>query len=105
MANDTNTVLRAARNPVLAHKFLNFMLDRRNAMHNMAATGFTMPLTYASVSRLIYHGILPPSLTSAAVVSTFWGHGFKELQLLPAVDMLWRQAWNAVRRDSSRSGS
>ena len=105
VANDTNTVLRAARNPVLAHKFLNFMLDRRNAMHNIAATGFTMPLTYASVSRLIYQGILPPSLTSAAVVSTFWDHGFKELQLLPAVDMLWRQAWNAVRRDSSRSGS
>jgi hypothetical protein len=39
------------------------------------------------------------------VVSTFWGHGFKELQLLPAVDMLWRQAWNSVRRDSSPSGS
>jgi spermidine/putrescine transport system substrate-binding protein len=105
VANDTNTVLRDARNPVLAHLFLNFMLDRHNAMHNMAATGFMMPLTYASMSRLLSAGILPPSLTSAAVISTFWGHGFKELQIVPAVDMLWRQAWRAVRRDSSRSGS
>ena len=105
VANDTNTVLRGARNPVLAHLFLNFMLDRRNAMHNMAATGFTMPLTYASASRLIQHGILPPSLASAAVVSTSWVHGFKELPLLPAVDMLWRQAWQAVRRDSSPAQS
>jgi len=105
VANDTNTVLRGASNPVLAHLFLNFMLDRHNAMRNMASTGFTMPLTYASVSRLISEGILPPTLTSAATISTYWDHGFKELQFLPAVDMLWRQAWRAVRRDSSRSGS
>jgi len=100
VASDTNTVLRGARNPVLAHLFLNFMLDRRNAMRNMAATGFTMPLTYASVSRQIDAGILPPSLTSAVVTATYWDRGFKEFQLLPAVDMLWQQAWQAVRRDS-----
>jgi spermidine/putrescine transport system substrate-binding protein len=105
VANDTNTVLRGASNPVLAHLFLNFMLDRHNAMRNMASTGFTMPLTYASVSRLISEGVLPPTLTSAATISTYWDHGFKELQFLPAVDMLWRQAWRAVHRDSSRSGS
>src|SRR5215475_5125934 len=75
VANDTNTVLRGARNPVLAHLFLNFMLDRRNAMRNMAATGFTMPLSYAAVARLLSEGILPPSLTSAAVISTSWDHG------------------------------
>jgi spermidine/putrescine transport system substrate-binding protein len=103
VANDTNTVLRGARNPVLAHLFLNFMLDHRNAMHNMAATGFMMPLTYASISRLLSEGVLPPSLASAAVVSTYWDHGLKELQILPAVDMLWRQAWQAVRRDSSHA--
>lgn len=96
VANDTNTVLRGARNPVLAHLFLNFMLDHRNAMHNMAATGFMMPLRYATVPRLLHEGILPPSLTSAAVLPTYWDHGFKELQLLPPVDMLWRQAWNAA---------
>lgn len=104
VANDTNTVLRGARNPVLAHLFLNFMLDRNNAMRNMAATGFTMPLTYSSVSRLIHEGIVPPSLTSAVVVSTYWDHGFKEFQFLPAVDMLWKQAWQAVHRDSLRAG-
>jgi spermidine/putrescine transport system substrate-binding protein len=105
VANDTNTVLRGARNPVLAHLFLNFMLDHRNAMKNMAATGFMMPLTYASVARLIHEGILPPSLTSAAVLSTSWDHGLKELQFLPAINMLWSQAWQAVRRDSSHTGS
>jgi hypothetical protein len=41
VANDTNTVLRGAKNPVLAHLFLNFMLERANVMHNIAATGYT----------------------------------------------------------------
>jgi spermidine/putrescine transport system substrate-binding protein len=105
VANDTNTVLRGARNPVLAHLFLNFMLDRYNAMHNMAATGFTMPLNYAAAARLIREGILPPSLTSAAVLSTSWDHGFKEVPFQPAIDMLWHQTWRAVRRDASHTAS
>jgi spermidine/putrescine transport system substrate-binding protein len=105
VANDTNTVLRAARNPVLAHLFLNFMLNPRNAMRNMAATGFIQPLNYASVPRLVSAGILPATLTSAGVMPTSWDHGLKEVQVLPAVDQLWRQAWRTVVRDSSRTGS
>jgi spermidine/putrescine transport system substrate-binding protein len=97
-ANDTNTIVRGAQNPVLAHLFLNFMLDSQNAITNIAATGFTQPLTYATPSRLVYLGILPPGLTSAAVLSTFLDHGLKELQIPPAADQLWRQAWRSVRR-------
>jgi spermidine/putrescine transport system substrate-binding protein len=105
VANDTNTVLRGARNPVLAHLFLNFMLDPRNAIQNMAATGFIQPLTYASVPRLVHDGILPASLISAAVMPTYWDHGLKELQFVPAVDMLWRQAWHALTTRFVRRGS
>jgi len=104
VANDTNTVLRGARNPVLAHLFLNFMLNPSNAMHNMAATGFIQPLTYASLPRLVRDGILPASLTSAGITHTYWAHGLKEVQFLPAVDRLWRQAWHAVLRASSGAG-
>ena len=44
---------RGARSPVLAHLFCNFMLAHRNAMHNIAGTGFMQPLTYAAPHRLI----------------------------------------------------
>ncbi len=98
VANDTNTIVRGAQSPVLAHLFLNFMLDRQNAIKNIAATGFTQPLTYATPSRLVSLGILPPGLTSAAVLSTFLDHGLKELQIAPAADQLWRQAWRTARR-------
>jgi spermidine/putrescine transport system substrate-binding protein len=97
VANDTMTILRGARNPVLAHLFLNFMLDRNNALKNIAATGFTQPLTYATPSRLVDLGILPSSLTSAAVMATFFDRGIKELEINSAADQLWRQAWSAVK--------
>jgi spermidine/putrescine transport system substrate-binding protein len=96
VANDTNTIVRGARNPVLAHLFLNFMLDRHNAIRNIAATGFTQPLSYATPSRLIHLGILPPSLTSAAVLSTFVDNSLKEYAISPSADRLWRQAWRSL---------
>ena len=56
VANDTGTVLRGAQNPVLAHLFLNFLLNRANAMHNIAGTGYMQPLTYATPKRLVSGG-------------------------------------------------
>jgi len=105
VANDINTVLRGARNPVLAHLFLNFMLERANVMHNVAATGYTQPLTWLTPSRLVSAGILPASLTSAAVPSTFFDRGLKEFEIPIAADELWRQAWQAVLRDSAHAQS
>ena len=96
VANDTGTVLRGAQNPVLAHLFLNFLLNRANAMHNIAGTGYMQPLTYATPRRLVSDGILPASLTSAVVLSTYLDHGRKEVELQGAADQLWRQAWRAV---------
>ncbi len=96
VANDTNTVLRRAQNPVLAHLFLNFMLDHRNVTHNVAATGYTQPLTFVTPARLVSEGVLPASLTSAAVVSTYFDRGLKKFEIPAAADLLWRQAWHAV---------
>jgi spermidine/putrescine transport system substrate-binding protein len=99
VANDTNTVVRGARNPVLAHLFLNFMLERANAMHNIAATGFIQPLTWMTPARLVSEGIVPRSLASAAVPSTFFDRGLKEFEIPFAADELWQQAWREVLGD------
>ena len=103
VTSDTFTVARHARSPVLAHKFCNFMLAHRNAMHNITATGFTQPIGFAAPHRLISLGILPASLSSAAVSSTFFDHGVKELELQPPADELWQQAWTAVTREAERT--
>lgn len=96
VANDTGTVLRGAQNPVLAHLLLNYLLDGHHALTNIARTGFVQPLTYVTPSRLVFEGILPKSLTTTCVLSTYLDHSLKELQLPVASDLLWRQAWQAV---------
>ena len=44
VANDTNVVLRSATNPVLAHLFLNYLLDLPNVLENISFNGYMQPL-------------------------------------------------------------
>ena len=103
VANDINTVLHGARNPVLAHLFLNFMLDQANALTNIRQNGYLQPVKAITPERLVYAGILPRSLVSTAVLPTYFGHGLKELQLPVATDLFWQQAWQAVRSRRSNA--
>ena len=43
IANDTNTVLRSASSPVLAHLFLNYMLDEPVVVENISFNGYMQP--------------------------------------------------------------
>ncbi len=96
VANDTMTVPRGARNPVLAHLFLNFMLDTPNAFANARGTGYMQPLTWMTPTRLVRHGVLPASLVNTVVLENDFYRGLKELELPIAADALWQQAWQTV---------
>jgi spermidine/putrescine transport system substrate-binding protein len=93
VANDTNTVLRSATNPVLAHLFLNYLLDVPHALENISWNGYMQPLNDITPQRLVKEEILPPSLMSTAVVPSDFRRGFGELQLPVDTDALWQQAW------------
>jgi spermidine/putrescine transport system substrate-binding protein len=93
VANDTNTVLRSATNPVLAHLFLNYLLDVPHALENISWNGYMQPLTEITPQRLVKEEILPPSLISTAVLPSYFRRGFAELQLPVDTDALWQQAW------------
>src|ERR1700722_20229254 len=67
IANDTNTVLRSATNPVLAHLFLNNLMNVDAALANISWNGYMQPLTAVTPERLVQEEILPKSLTSTAV--------------------------------------
>ncbi len=96
VANDTITVPCSAQNPVLAHLFLNFMLDAPVAVANTRGIGYMQPLTWMTPQRLVLHGMLPASLISTAVLENDFYRGLKELQLPAAADALWQQAWHTV---------
>jgi spermidine/putrescine transport system substrate-binding protein len=96
VANDTNTVLRSATNPVLAHLFLNYMEDLPNVLENISFNGYMQPLNEVTPQRLVKEKLLPPSLMSTAVLPEYFRHGVGELQLPVDADALWQQAWLVV---------
>ncbi len=93
VGNDLITVLRNAPNPVLAHLFLNYMLDLSNVLTNISFNGYMQPLNEVTPQRLVKEGLLPPSLMSTAVLPSFFRRGVMELQLPVTAVGQWDQAW------------
>jgi spermidine/putrescine transport system substrate-binding protein len=98
VGNDTLTILAGAKNPVLAHMFLNYLLDVPNALTNISFNGYMQPLTAITPQRLVKEGLLEPNLTSTAVLPSYFRRGVMELQLPAAADTLWQQAWLTVSK-------
>jgi spermidine/putrescine transport system substrate-binding protein len=96
VANDTITIPRGSRNPVLAHLFMNFMLDWPNALANARGIGYTQPLNWITPQRLVHHGALPASMIGTTVLQIDLYRGLKELQLPSAANALWQQAWQST---------
>jgi spermidine/putrescine transport system substrate-binding protein len=96
VANDTLTVLRSSTSPVLAHLFLNYLLDLPNVLENISFNGYMQPLNAVTPQRLVKEKILPPSLMSTAVLPSYFRRGLGELQLPVDTDALWQQAWLVV---------
>jgi spermidine/putrescine transport system substrate-binding protein len=93
VGNDTVTIPRSGQNPVLAHLFLNYLLEVSNALENTSYIGYMQPLNAVTADLLVTSKILPPSLVSTAVTPAMLSRGLRELELAPAVDAEWEQAW------------
>jgi spermidine/putrescine transport system substrate-binding protein len=96
VANDTNVILRSAKNPVLAHMFLNYFLDLPNVLNNISFNGYMQPLTGVTPQVLVKEQILPKELLSTVVLPSYFRRGVAELQLPVDADALWQQAWLVV---------
>ncbi|HEY2506024.1 MAG TPA: spermidine/putrescine ABC transporter substrate-binding protein, partial [Streptosporangiaceae bacterium] len=81
VANDTNVLLRSSGNPVLAHRFLDYMLDLPNVLENISFNGYMQPLNGVTPQVLVKEKILPPSLMSTVVLPSYFRRGVGEMQL------------------------
>jgi len=93
VGNDLISVLRSASNPVLAHHFMNYILDLQNALTNISWNGYMQPLNEVTPQRLVTEKLLPRSLMSTAVLPSFFRRGVMELQLPVTALSQWDQAW------------
>ena len=98
VANDLMVNLTSGANPVLAHKFIDYMLDVNNALENYSYVGYMQPLTEVTPSQLISEKLLPPQLTSTVVLPDYFRNGMFQLELPPAANAVWESTWNTFSK-------
>ncbi len=96
--NDIITVAAAAEKPVIAHRFLNYMLDNDVAYENFADyVGYQPPLNSISPQVLFDKGIIPPSLKEAVVTREAYANGSGFMTLSATGEQLWSREWAKFR--------
>jgi spermidine/putrescine transport system substrate-binding protein len=86
-----------ARNPVLAHHFLNFMLDNQHGLDNFSWVGYQPPFTAVKPGKLVRQQYVVPNLESAVVRESYFDTGYIALALPPEDDTLWQDAWSEFK--------
>jgi len=98
--NDCIAIPSGGKNPVLAHLFLNYMLDYKNSMDNFSWVGYQVPQKQADPQTLTTtksvqgEPYIWPWLIDAVVQEGDFNTGLLELELTPPVDALWHGAWS-----------
>jgi len=98
VANDLMVNLTGGANPVLAHKFIDYMLDVSNALENYSYVGYMQPLTEVTPAKLTSEKLLPPQLSSTVVLPDYFRHGLFQLELPAAANAVWESTWNTFSK-------
>ena len=107
VGNDLITIPATAEHPVLAHAFLNFMLDNKHAFDNFTWNGYQPPLNSMDTDTLIQAqvgqyapnkgpGTVPPSVPRAVVTGEMLDKGLWLLELTPEDELKWQTAWEEI---------
>jgi spermidine/putrescine transport system substrate-binding protein len=95
--NDLLVILKAGKNPVLSHLFLNYMLDFDNSMENFSWVGYQPPQTAVTADLLVKQELIPSNLKTAVVDESIWKTGARELELSASVDSAWHDVWTQFK--------
>jgi spermidine/putrescine transport system substrate-binding protein len=104
VGNDAVATLRNGRNPVLAHLFIDYILDFDVSTENYSWNGYQPPMQRLEPNTLVSQGYVPPYLSSVVVHRRDFNRGFMELELDAATDRLWHQTWRAFQAEVKATG-
>ena len=99
--NDLMVLLRGGKNPVLAHLFVNHMLETEAAKQNFTQIGYQPPQVSMSPDSLVADGFVPANLKNAVVRPEYFDTGYRLLELDPANDAAWHNVWRAFKAGGS----
>ena len=91
------TILRGAKHPVLAHAFLNFLLDDKNGVDNFSWNGYIPPLSVIDPDKLVAQGYIPKNLSSTIVRESDFNKGVTLDALTTNGQALWQDAWSSFK--------
>ena len=98
VANDLMVNLTGGQNPVLAHKFIDYMLNVDNALKNFSYVGYMQPLTEVTPAKLVSEKLMGPQLTSTVVLPDYFRRGLFELELPSSANAAWESTWNTFSK-------
>jgi len=99
--NDLMVVLRSGKNPVLAHMFINHMLETESAKQNFKQIGYQPPQVSMSPDSLVTDGFVAENIKSAIVRPEYYDVGYRILELDPENDAAWHNVWRAFKAGGS----
>ena len=92
--NDCMAVTANAANPVLAHLYINFLLDSAIAEENFTWNGYLPPIQGLDADYLIAAEYVPENLASAVLTDDVISKGLRFEPLELETDQLWEQTWS-----------
>jgi spermidine/putrescine transport system substrate-binding protein len=95
--NDLMMILSGGNNPVLAHLFLDHMLDEKNALKNFGYIGYQPPQNAIDTDSLVADGYLPENLATAAVKQEWFDVAYRLLEMPVDVDAEWHRVWQQFK--------
>jgi spermidine/putrescine transport system substrate-binding protein len=95
--NDTVGIVRGAKNPVLAHLFLNHILDTEQVFLNFAFNYYQQPINAMTPESLIKRQLIPPNLRTTIIRESQFKNGYVQGPLSQRGEVLWENAWAAVK--------
>jgi spermidine/putrescine transport system substrate-binding protein len=97
VGSDMIAVLRGAKNPVLAHHFLNFVLDNKKGLENFSWMGYMPPLSIVDPAKVVAQGYIPKNLESTIVRQSDFEDGISLMPLTTQGQSLWQNSWSAFK--------
>jgi spermidine/putrescine transport system substrate-binding protein len=95
--NDLMVVLKGGQNPVLAHLFLQHLLDTKNALANFGYIGYQPPQRSLVPDTVVARGFVPKNLATAVVREEYFNVGYRLLELSVDNDAAWHRIWLAFK--------
>lgn len=92
--NDCMAVVAGAQNPVLAHLYINHLIDAANAEENFSWNGYLPPIKGLDADYLIENEYIPENLRNAVLTDELISKGLRFEPLDVDTDVAWQDAWS-----------